>query len=796
MTADRRWTTQTGRGRNRRGPRGLGPLGRLAAAASLAVSLLGAGRAAALQCEGEKVTAVAVMGNRTVSDTLIFNKLETREEGLFSEETVRADVTRLYELGYFANISVDVERAEGGVKVAYVVKEKPELREIGFKGNAALSTERLRREMKSKPGEALNERLLVEDQDALSKLYAAEGFPAAEVRYEIVTHTERPEAIAVFTVREGERQAISRIVFSGNDHVPAKRLVTLMQTKRRAPWPLFKWPLSYLYSTGLLDEDAFSDDLERIRAYYASLGYVDMKYGAVEKKLSPDGRFIDIEIAVEEGGTYQVGEVTISGNKIYDTDELRRALTMGPDSVFSPNALQADINAVRALYFAKGHTDAEIASEKRLNPETGRIDIAYAVKEYDPYYVGRIDIRGNTRTKDHVIRREIGVMPGDVFNALKIQRSRERLENTGYFDSVKVASSPGEEGRTQNLSVDLEEGKTGQLSFGAGFSSIDGFIGFAEIAQSNFDALNLPYFTGGGQKFRVRAELGFERQDFLFSFTEPYFMGRKLAAGFDLYSRNSQYLSDYFNEDRLGGDLRLGKAFGEFYRGDVVYKMENVRMDVDDDASAEMRAEDGDSLISSVSFGLSRDTRDSIVFPHRGDVSSVTAEFAGLGGDAEFVKIEAMASQYFVPIESFPDHVVRVAGTAGLGRAYGDSSDIPMSERFFLGGGDSIRGFEYRDVGPRDSNDEPIGGEAMIAGSLEYTFPLVSKIRGAAFFDMGNVYSTPSDFMDGIVASVGMGVRLNLPVGPIKLDYGIPIITDDWTEGENGAFSFNVGTIF
>ncbi len=479
MTADRRWTTQTGRGRNRRGPRGLGPLGRLAAAASLAVSLLGAGRAAALQCEGEKVTAVAVMGNRTVSDTLIFNKLETREEGLFSEETVRADVTRLYELGYFANISVDVERAEGGVKVAYVVKEKPELREIGFKGNAALSTERLRREMKSKPGEALNERLLVEDQDALSKLYAAEGFPAAEVRYEIVTHTERPEAIAVFTVREGERQAISRIVFSGNDHVPAKRLVTLMQTKRRAPWPLFKWPLSYLYSTGLLDEDAFSDDLERIRAYYASLGYVDMKYGAVEKKLSPDGRFIDIEIAVEEGGTYQVGEVTISGNKIYDTDELRRALTMGPDSVFSPNALQADINAVRALYFAKGHTDAEIASEKRLNPETGRIDIAYAVKEYDPYYVGRIDIRGNTRTKDHVIRREIGVMPGDVFNALKIQRSRERLENTGYFDSVKVASSPGEEGRTQNLSVDLEEGKTGQLSFGAGFSSIDGFIGFA-----------------------------------------------------------------------------------------------------------------------------------------------------------------------------------------------------------------------------------------------------------------------------------------------------------------------------
>ena len=209
-----------------------------------------------------------------------------------------------------------------------------------------------------------------------------------------------------------------------------------------------------------------------------------------------------------------------------------------------------------------------------------------------------------------------------------------------------------------------------------------------------------------------------------------------------------------------------------------------------------MKEDEGNTLISSVTFGLNRDTRDSVAFPHRGAVSNVSAQFAGLGGEADFVKLEAMGSQYFVPIESFPEHVIRVAGSAGVGRAYGNSSDIPMSERFFLGGGDSIRGFEYRDVGPRDSNNQPIGGDAMIAGSVEYTFPLISKIRGAAFFDMGNVYETPSDFMDGIVASVGMGVRLNLPVGPIKLDYGIPIITYQLTEGENGAFSFNVGTIF
>jgi len=763
-----------------------------------AAVLLCGGPATALQYEGERIDAVAVMGNRTVSDVMILNKLEIREEGLFSEETVKEDVKRLYELGYFTNISVDVERIEGGVKVAFVVKEKPELGGIVFEGNSLLPTDRLKREMKIKIGEALNAKLLVEDVEALRKLYAQEGFPVAQVSYEIVNPQKDGEPAEVsIKINEGARQAIRRVNFVGNSHVPARRLVQLMQTKRRAPWPLYKWPMSYLYSKGLLEEEAFNDDLERIKGYYASLGYVDMKVSNIERSASKDGTQIDITISLDEGGTYQVGGITIEGNKIYDTDELQRVLTMGPDAIYSPVTLQGDINAIRGMYLSKGYTDVEVVPEKRLNPETGKIDVGYAIREYEPYYIGRIDIQGNTRTQDRVIRREMSVMPGDVFNSLKIQRSKERLENTGFFETVGVTAAPGDGERNQNLTVDVAEGKTGQLSFGAGFSSIDGFIGFAEISQSNFDIKNFPYFTGAGQKMRLRAELGFERQDFLLSFTEPYFMGKRLAAGTDLYVRTSEYLSDYFNEQRVGGDLRLGKELGSFMRGDLVYKLENVDLyDVADDASEDIKADAGKTLISSVSFGLTRDTRDSLTFPHSGAVSGITAEFAGLGGDAEFFKIEATGSQYFVPIERFPDHVVRVLGAAGAAGPYTGSGEIPLSERFFLGGGDTIRGFDYRDVGPRDVNNEPIGGDAMLMGSVEYTFPLISKIRGAAFFDMGNVYETPSDFMDGIVASVGMGVRLNLPVGPIKLDYGIPVITDEWTEDENGAFSFNVGTIF
>jgi outer membrane protein insertion porin family len=715
---------------------------------------------------------------------------------LFSEEVVKEDVKRLYELGYFSNISVDVERGEHDIKVAFIVKEKPELHEIVFKGNSMIATKRLLREMKAKTGEALNEKLLVEDVESLHRLYAQEGFPLARIEYEVVHPDSEREAVVFVKINEGPKQAIRRIRFAGNGNVSSRRLMQIMQTKRKAPWPLCVWPMTYMFSKGALDDDIFADDLERIRIYYASLGYVDMKIDDVERTASHDGRYIDITVSVKEGDLYQVGEISIEGNKVFESDELQRSLSMSTDATYSPLSLQQDMEVLGGMYFSKGYTDAEIVPEKKLNPDTNKIDICYKIKEYEPYYVGRIDIKGNTRTKDKVIRRELNIMPGDVFDNLKIQRSRERLENTGFFDSVEVTAAPGEGAQTRNLEVDVKEGRTGQLSFGAGYSSIDSFVGFAEISQSNFDIKNFPYFTGGGQKIRLRAEVGTEVQDFALSFTEPYFLGRKLSAGFDLYATSSQYLSDYYDEQRVGGALRLGRAFGEFIRGDIAYKLENVTLDVDDDASEYLLSQDGSNVISSINMSLTRDTRDSITFPRSGAISGVTFEFAGLGGDTDFVKLEWMGTQYFVPIERFPNHVVRVAGAAGVASSYGTSGDVPLSERFFLGGGNTIRGFEFRDVGPKDEYGAPIGGDSMAMGSFEYTFPLISRIRGAAFFDFGNVYETPGDFLSGIVASVGMGVRLNLPVGPIKLDYGIPIITDEWTEGETGAFSFNVGTIF
>lgn len=750
----------------------------------------------AVEPEGEVVRSLEITGNRTVGDTVIRHKLETRINAPYREEIVREDIARLYETGYFTTISVETDAVEGGIGVTIVVEEKPEITRITIDGNRTFKTSRLIRLMRSRAGGTCNEKTLLEDAMALREYYRERGWPRAEVEYEVEPGDEAGRCVVEIEIDEGPRQLISDISFSGNEEVSGRLLSRLMRTKEKAIWPLSAWPLRLVFPRGIFDEAQFAEDIERLEEYYRSRGYIDVKVGEAQVREVKGGRYIHILIPVEEGKRYKVGEIAFAGNEVFSETEFRELLRMRTGDLFTPLKLHDDLMAMRERYFSKGYADVEIIPQKKYNPDTDRLDIAYTINEYHPYYVGRIAIEGNTRTRDRVIRRELTLEPGDLFDELKLQRSRERLENTGFFSAVNVSTEPGEEEGVREISIEVEEGKTGQLSFGGGYSTIDSFIGFAEIAQSNFDISNFPYFTGGGQKMRLRAEVGDKRQDVFLSFTEPYFLGQRLAAGFDLYSENSQYLSDYFDEERLGGTIRLGTALGAFSRADLAYRLERVTIDVDSDASAELREEDGSITISAFSLDLSRDTRDSIVLPRRGGVTGVMLECAGLGGDAEFVKAEARASSYVVPVARFPDHVVRFAGTAGVAEALGSGDELPISERFFLGGADTVRGFEYRDVGPRDSRNSPIGGEASIMGSVEYTFPLVSRIRGAAFFDMGNVYADSGDFLEEIVAAAGLGVRLQLPIGPIKLDYGIPVITDEWTEGENGAFNFTVGTAF
>lgn len=736
------------------------------------------------QYEGETIKEIAILGNKSVSEQIILSKVKTKPGEKYNKETINEDLKRLYDSGYFSNISIDVEEVKEGIKVTFVVKEKPMLKEVIFIGNKKLKSGRLQKIMKSKAGEVINESQVKEDIEEIKDFYGKKGFTLAKIEHETSIDESAGKAIVTVYIEEGLRVHITEIKFSGNKILRSKDILKVMKTRKDT-----------LFTSGVLKEDEFQEDLHNIVQLYRSKGYLDAKVVNVKRDYNDEKTKIWITIEVTEGRQYFVGKITITGNEKYSLEELWKQVKTKSKDVFSPPALNKDLGNLRDFYYSKGYLDARVKAGTTLDESTGNMDITYTISEGDITYVGRVDVRGNSRTKDMVIRREVTVVPGEICDSVKLKRSQERLQNLGYFKYVDVSLRPTEKKQTKDVVVSVEEQKTGEISFGAGYSSIDYLIGFVEISQKNFDIMNFPLFVGGGQKLRLRAEIGSQRQDYVLSFTEPWFLGRQLSAGFDIFKRTRKYFSKYFKEERLGGDIRLGKSLGEYNRADLIYSYQKIDItDVSSDASSAIKEEEGTRYVGSVGLALTRDTRDSWVFPTRGYRVVVKPEVAGVGGDTEFWKLTGSGSVYF-PL--FFEHVLRIGGQAGVVDRYGDSNRVPIFDRFFLGGATTVRGFDYRKISPRDENDEPIGGKTMGMATAEYTFPLITRVRGALFYDIGGVFPDTGEFDFGnLNAAVGVGVRLNLPIGPIQVDYGWPVMKDEVNEDEDGRFSFTMGSTF
>lgn len=734
--------------------------------------------------EGEIVKKVCVLGNKLVSEKVILAKVKTKVGDKFSKETINEDLKRLYDSGYFSNISIDVEPVEGGVKVSFIVKEKPMLKDIIFIGNKKFKSSKLQKLMKSKVGEVLNESQVKDDIEEIKDFYEKKGFTLAKIEHEISVDSATGRAIVTVYIEEGLRVHIVDVKFVGNKVLKPKDILKVMRTRRQT-----------LFTSGILKEEEFSDDLERIKDLYRSKGYLDVKIVDVKREYNEDKTKVWLTIEISEGKQYFTGKITITGNEKFKTEELQKRLKVKSGDVFSPPLLNKDLASLRDFYYEKGYIDARVKAKTTLDEETGRMDITYQIKEGEITYVGRVDVRGNSRTKDIVIRREVLVVPGEVCDSIKIKKSQERLQNLGYFEYVDVSLRPTEVKNKKDVVIEVKEQKTGEISFGAGYSSIDYLIGFVEISQKNFDITNFPTFVGGGQKLRLRAEVGSERQDYVLSFTEPWFLGRRLSAGFDIFKRTRKYYSKYFDEERFGGDIRFGVGLGEYNRADLIYTYQKIDItDVREDASNAIKEEEGTRYVGSIGLALTRDTRDSYIFPTKGYRLSFRPEVAGIGGDTEFWKLTGSGSIY-IPL--FFEHVLRIGGQAGVVDRYGDTTKVPIFDRFFLGGATTVRGFDYRAISPRDENNEPIGGNTMGMATIEYTFPLITRVRGAFFYDIGGVFPDTGEFDFGnLNAAVGVGIRLNLPIGPIQVDYGWPVMTDQVNEGANGRFSFTMGSTF
>lgn len=753
------------------------------------------------------------VGPATVNRAVLNANIQTAVGKPFARDLVEQDVRQLIATGYFTDVRVLQEPVADGVKIIYLVQGKATLKEVGFKGYKQFKEERLKRDLSLKVGDILDGQKVHQDTQKLVELYQKSGYPDVKVEPQISVDPDTSKALLNYQITEGPRVYIQAIVFAGNQAVPASKgmlwwhegLLKKMKTRRH-------WWGSWLADTGVLRDEQFKEDLDIIRDYYRSQGYLDMEIrGTRVERVGP--HWLVLHIEVYEGQQYKVGEVRLEGNRLFPTAELEKKLKMTTGQTFTPDGLAKDIKAVEDYYGTRGYIDTNVRSARVPNVQTGRIDLSYGVREGELTYIERIDIRGNTKTKDKVIRRELAVAPGELYDTVRVDRSVDRLKNLGYFSKVDTMPEPTPVPGRKDLAINVEEQRTGSLSFGAGFSSIDSLIGYVEMTQGNFDLFNWPTFTGAGQKLRTKLTLGLKTQDYILSFVEPWFLDQKLALGVDLFYTKASYLSKYYNETRAGMNVHLEKAVNEFLRAQVQYSIQNITEDVTTNtASQEIQSQNGSSVRSAVMFSLVQDTRDNVFLTTRGSRTEFSAEVVGgpFGGDESVYKLNAKSTVYF-PL--FKDHVFQLLGAAGVVDAYGSTrgsggtvteadgtvvkvNDVPIFDRYFLGGANTLRGFGYRKVGPRDVNSEPVGGNTFVNGTAEYTVPIVDRVRGAAFFDIGGLWRDPYEFnASDLKADVGIGVRLNLPIGQLRLDYGYPVWTDS-VSGRSGRFQFGVGYQF
>ena len=730
---------------------------------------------------------VEYAGPAAISKERILAQMRTKVGQVYSNEIVQEDIKALYRTGYVRNVRIFAQPQGDGVKVIVAVQTNAVLREIEINGAERVKPKRLRKEMKVKLNQAVNEQALEEGRQKIIEVYQGKGYNDVSVEYRVEPIDEkRGTARVIFTVTEGVKGAISQVRFEGNAHISQKALRKEMKTRGRTL-------IYFMDKTGRLDQVQLEQDLDKIREYYQNHGFIDVEIREVRKDRTQKGPMI-ITIVISEGPQYHVRKLTVSGYQNTTEARIHALLKMKEGSVYSPKQLRDDAKALADAYGSGGYVDLVITPEG-TPAGPGLIDVHYTIEEGTRSFVNRANIEGNTRTKDKVIRREVLVAPGDVFNTVRVDITKKRLDNLGYFAKVETYPEETDIPGRKDLTILVQEKRTGSLSFGGGFSTVDKLVGFAELTQGNFELFNWPSFTGGGQKFRLRLQYGTERKDFVLAITEPYFLDRRLSLGGQGFYNEANYLSAQYNQRNYGFSLELRKPINAYMYTTLGYILQDIDIfDVDPTASEFIQSQKGTFVESKVFSSIVFDSRDNPLLSRRGQRITFSPMITGgfLGGDTQIYGFNLEGSQYF---HFRWDTILLINGEIATTSQWGAGDQVPIFERLFLGGSNNLRGFPFREVGPQDQNGEPVGGQSMARATFEWTFPIIEKARGAVFYDMGFVNSDAWSFgFNHMASDIGIGIRLDLPIGPLRLDYGYPVMRDGYNGG--GHFNFNVGYQF
>lgn len=763
-----------------------------------------------------KDIAVETVGAPSISKDRVLANLATKVGKPYSERTAEQDVRALYQTGGVSNVRIFAEPLGDGVKVTVLLQGRPVVEEVIIEGAQDIPLNRVRRDLGVKPGDVVNDEKIEQDRQKILTLYEDRNYSDVNVQYRVEEIPGKNRARVIFAITEGPKLIVKKIVFNGNDSVLSKDLRAVMKTK---PLDI----LTFFNKSGRLMPSQVEEDRDAIRTLYQNRGFADVDVAQIETQPLEKGG-VELVVNITEGTQYRVNNIAVDGVNIVPAGEVSSLLKMNAGQLFTPKGMSEDIKAMRDFYGSRGYVDMTIAPEV-LPAGPGAVNLTYRLEEGVQSYINLVNIQGNTRTQDRVIRRELAVKPGEVYDTTLVDVSKKRLENLNYFSRVETQPTDTVVPGRKDLNVIVEEKRTGSFNFGAGFSTIDSLIGFAEIQQSNFDVTNWPNFTGGGQRFRIRAQYGLLRQDFVASLTEPWFLGYKLSAGIEAYYRNADFLSNVYAQENAGFALQTRQQVWRALSARTEYRFERVVIyDLGDDLYNDyygangvfggtssngkygpvIKDAEGTYYKSAITSSLVWDTRDSLFLTRKGELLELTGFIAGgfLGGTVQDYGISLEGSKYFpLPWDMIFMTKAQVAVVDGWGGGESNEDDgygngVPIFDRLYLGGANNMRGFDFREVGPVDVDDNPIGGNSLAYVTLELTFPIITRVRGAVFTDAGFVNSDAYDFGSaGANVDVGFGLRLDLPIGPIRVDYGIPVVYDSWN-GPPGKFNFNIGYQF
>ncbi len=792
----------------------------LVVAFAIPIALAGAPRAAHAQSPnpgGRPVRAVEFDGLDRLSPHFLRSKIRTRVGEAFDAEVLSQDVARLYALGDFdaqAGITVGTSVDERGVTVVFRVTERQRINRIVIRGRDALGLDELADDMRSKKGQLLDHWLVEVDKEKLRKQYVDEGY--VEVA---VTHTVRDpardgkpgEVDLIFDIQEGRRVLIDEILFDGVNAFDPDDIREIMLTKEAF---FFGW-----IEKGNLDRELIAQDVERIAAWYRRQGYLDVRVYNDAPIFNEDRSEVDVTFHVQEGPRYLVRTLQITNVTIFDAAELEAEMTTKPGDHFDGTKLEADLRTLRSRYGQKSYVLARSRTNLTYDHEEKVVDISLDMDEGGPVTVERILIEGNDKTRDHVVRRELSIHPGEPFDSVLAEESLARLGRRRWFDDVRIRFEEGSSPETKDVILRVDESKTGSILLGGGISSNVGFFANIVYSQRNFDLFRLPRslddildgyaFAGGGQSLLLQAQPGGDRSSYRANFTEPWFLGLPVVFSLDGFIFDRDF-GDYV-ESRIGGLLGLGYRINQDVTVKLTYRLEEVQIhEVEFDAIPDVHRAAGKTLISSLraSFSVDRNLIDRTFLFYGGWGFTASYEWASehLGSDLDFNKISAEANLQHTLFE-FPNgykHVFAIRGEIGWIEEYGNTDEIPIFERFFAGGARSIRGFEFRSVGPQ-FDDEPQGGNFITTATIEYNFPILPQniLRGLVFIDAGSVVKNIKKWelddeleLDGVRVTMGAGLRLFVPYfpAPVAFDFGFPVIKMD--DDDEEVFSFTIGIGF